>query len=390
MNPIPQGQTINSGADQIQSSAKRLVVSRGSPKMARLVHFIMTIFRFIGAKLGKKSAQAPQQQVVPSALKGKSKADGQRIKNKRELKAKKGELANLERLKAEYDELKACETQINQKLVLNRVVLNSLGEQSKGLWWVIQEVQDFLRTGPSRDELAMQRQALLKELAQNQEKIGEYEIGFINSQIQKKQCEIAALEAKIPSLEVAPLVAPEVVASVSPREKMLDDLSEKVCPEISLIFGSLLNHKIEDSVVSWSLSTDGSYTLTLKEPIKVWVPKVDGEETEHGALLVLGPVIEGRLDKTTKTIHFSKGFTMECAVSMPLVGMQKVTPNAVSICYKDEDHVEVKGGMYGQYQTKTKTLAKILETWGNRENMRSASFSYTRANRGIEQTTSAR
>lgn len=183
-------------------------------------------------------------------------------------------------------------------------------------------------------------------------------------------------------------IAPSVALVETRKEKMLSDLSERGCTEMRELFETLLSFYPEEIVSSWECSEkDGVFEMKLNRPIKWWVAKSEEEkeETEHGALLILGPEVSGRISKSEKKIEFDKNsFRMECAARAPF-SYTKLNLYARYIWFVSSSNVQINAGMMMTFRTKIKTLDKLIKDCGTFANHRSPDFSYTRDNRGIEE-----
>ncbi len=113
------------------------------------------------------------------------------------------------------------------------------------------------------------------------------------------------------------------------------------------------------------------------------MPKLEGDQTEYGTLLVLGPVVSGIINSSTKTITFSEGARFEFSIGWGILG-KKIEGKSRSIHFINSEKIELQGELWSQSGTIVKTLDQLLQSVADRNNHRAARFSYTRASRGIE------
>ncbi len=173
----------------------------------------------------------------------------------------------------------------------------------------------------------------------------------------------------------------------SPQRKMLEVIDEHTSEAVTTIFSALFSQCDPDIVKTWSFNEgNGSYSLELKQSIKVWMPNEAGEPTLHGSLLVLDKRVMGSISRKEKAIHFSKGCTGELGVS--LGGEREIIAavNKISASQSGRSSSIDITGSYSWFPSTTvsKDIGKILTDWTNPANRRSSDFKYSLANKGME------
>lgn len=167
-------------------------------------------------------------------------------------------------------------------------------------------------------------------------------------------------EVLVTALESVP--APQVL---SHKEGMLLAMGELIHPDMARIFESLLIGL--DVITSWNYNEgDGSYKIEMSQIVKVWVPKGDDPDAPNdGTIVQFGPEVSGKFVRSTKTIHFNKGFVFECRVWFLL------TLNVSQITYcTDSGMIKLTVGMLGTYRDKLKRVDQQITDWGKIENRR--------------------
>jgi hypothetical protein len=171
------------------------------------------------------------------------------------------------------------------------------------------------------------------------------------------------LETTQKKMPVAPLDL--VTSKKTLFDHVIEVLSIQIDPNVGRIFSSLISLEGPDVVSEFEYDEKSSeMKIQLRKKIKVFVPKEGQDRTKEGSTLIFGPYVHIKLDRDKRKVQFNEGFKLECEVKVGFFWMQ-VSPIFYDMTYVSEDHVELRAGMLGQSETKIRSAARLISSWGD-------------------------
>ncbi len=151
------------------------------------------------------------------------------------------------------------------------------------------------------------------------------------------------------------------------KTEALEKISEFVHPHIAEIWKNFFSNFDQDKIVSWNFSEKtGQFSMTLKSPLKFWIPasKNATSEPRPGSILIFGMnnKVEGRLNQQKKSIEFSKGFNIFCKYKIGFFTVP-IMVDVYSFTYKNRDVIILEAGKGGIAEKRSKSLDKYLNSW---------------------------
>jgi len=150
--------------------------------------------------------------------------------------------------------------------------------------------------------------------------------------------------------------------SSSFKDLILFKIEQLLNKEIMSIWLEFFNKFDQALISSWKCDEKGNFTLVVKSPMKLWVPKRAADDPTGGSILILGDrgTVEGQLNAESKTMVFKKGFSIYCKQSFITL-----TPTVTKFIFQNVNTITMEAGMWGQYQRRSKSLEEYLISWGS-------------------------
>lgn len=147
----------------------------------------------------------------------------------------------------------------------------------------------------------------------------------------------------------------------------LEKISEFVHPHMAEIWKSFFSNFDQDKIVAWNFSEKtGHFSMTLKSPLKFWIPasKHATSEPRPGSILIFGMHnrVDGRLNQQKRSIEFSRGFNVFCKYKIGFFTVP-IMVDVYSFTYKNRDVIILEAGKGGIAEKRSKSLDKYLTAW---------------------------
>jgi hypothetical protein len=174
-------------------------------------------------------------------------------------------------------------------------------------------------------------------------------------------------------------------AALSHKEKMFQDVGERIHPDIQKLWTGLFALFDLDIVKNWQCDAQGNFTLELKQPMKLWVPSTDEKtgkrDPSSGVVLLLGTDdngkatrVFGKLDKAKKDMNFKQGFHIflkpdQAAAKQGYVSLTNLTYNsAQDITFTTKKDLKKDYGQPGWTNPVLTIVSKFAQVHGTVDN----------------------
>jgi len=152
----------------------------------------------------------------------------------------------------------------------------------------------------------------------------------------------------------------------------LNKIAEFVHPNMAEVWKTFFSNFEADKLSEWNFSEKtGSFCMTLKTPLKFWVPASKAtSEPRPGSILIfgVGNRVEGRLNPQKQSIEFNRGFQIYCKYKIGFITVP-ITVDVYSLAYKNNDLITLEAGRAGFSEKRSKPFEKYISSWTHPENV---------------------